>query len=1123
MKQYILQCLLFLLSVPVYSLTQQQNRFTNMSLPGAKVVFDFAQDHNGLLWLATDNYGLYSYDGYHCLPAVSANPADNLSSLSMCIVGDSIFLGHEKRVSVYNILTHAYSYPQQPYTTSVRAFLRMGDNLYYGADQGLFCHNIKSGRTRLITSVATNIYSLALSGKGILIGSLYGLYVLRGNKCRSINNGMVSKKLVNAICQDFKDKNSFWIGCIDGLYKYNIVTGDCYMIGETEGKSVKTLSPGKRGILYVGTDNGLFTIDGQSISQDVHDSQSAYSVSNNIIWKTFVDKDENLFLGTDYGFSFSLSDRTFKYLPVFQMTGVKSGNYLQCLFEDSHHNFWIGGTSGLILRKASGKVIWYRQEDMSHPITHNRIRSFYEDRDGNVWIMTDGGIQLYDPLTDRLRNFVVADSRGHFSALWAYGMTEDDMGRLWVASYNGLYIVSRKRLLSSKTSVVRADHIMMPKLHFSQILKDGNGNLWSSDNDGIKHIDAKTLKVTNKGKGGTFSLCQTPEGDVWAASEREILHFSADGVKAGEQKYSSGSSEVLGMDCIGNQIWILSLDLCRVIVDGKHVDAFRIPMQDATAGYYSPVSHLYYIGGNDGLYIVDPKAMARKGKGSSFMLTSVTVNGSQTDLGIVAKEGETLRLKHNENNITLRFTDFPFSGHRQNIYAYMLEGVDNDWIPLDESRYDISYNGLPHGSYRLSIRVIDGLGKVGEEVLSLKLRILPPWYLTWWMKLIYILVLSGIIAGLTHLYGVRKRLRQEHEARTQILDEMKGRAAFYDKLYGQLKHSLSMLMMPLGRLLSDGGGEEGGALLTDMRHASTRLVSLIRQVTDQDTASAKGELNTLEAVSFCNQVVDEMEEKAKEKGASLVFSASVKEAYFTFDITEAVFSWVVLLSFAIQYCRKGGKITVSLGTSAEGDKIVTSVSSDDISIPGNIRTYLFQKYALQYLSADNPASKMYLVHDAITGYGGSIDVAANGITVSLPAKHIRKSDAESKSAISPAVSHPKNHVKSESDIRLLKEAMTVIGENIDNSDFNVARLQEALGVGDKMLYRKIKQLTGLTPVEYIRDTRLKRAAALLGEGRYTVSEVMYMAGFSNRGYFSKCFTNAYGMSPSEYQQRANSH
>lgn len=1101
----------------------QLNRFTNISLSGAKVVFDFGQDHNGLLWLATDNYGLYSYDGYHCSPVVSVNPADNVSSLSMSIVGDSIFLGREKRISVYNILTHAYSYPQQPYTTSVRAFLRVGDNLYYGADQGLFCYNIKSGKIRCITSVATNVYSLALSSKGILIGSLYGLYVLRGNKCVSVNNVSVSKKLVNAICQDFKDKNSFWIGCIDGLYKYNIVTGDCNMIRETEGKSVKTLSLGKQGSLYVGTDNGLFTIDGQNISQDVHDSQSTQSISNNIIWKTFIDKDNNLFLGTDNGFSFSLSDRTFRYLSVFQLTGVKSGNYLQCLFEDSHHNFWIGGTSGLILKMASGKVVWYRQEDLAHSITHNRIRSFYEDHDGNVWIMTDGGIQLYDPLTDRLRNFVITDSRGHYTATWAYGMTEDDMGRLWVASYNGLYIVSKKRLLSSKTSNVCADRMMMPKLHFSHILKDGNGNIWSTDNYGIKFIDAKTLNVAKKGKEGTFTLCLTPKGDVWAASEREILHFSADGVKVGEQKYSSRSNEVLGMDCIDNQIWILSQDLCRVITDGKHVDAFKIPMQDATVGYYSPVSHLYYIGGNDGLHIVDPKAMARKGKGSSFMLTGVTVNGSPTDLGIVAKGGETLRLKHNENNITLQFTDFPYSGHRQNIYAYRLEGVDNGWIPLDENRYAISYNGLPYGSYRLSIRVIDGLGNVGDEALSLNLHILPPWYLTWWMKLVYMLILFGIIAELTHLYIVRKRLRQEHEARTQIIDEMKGRAAFYDKLYGQLKHSLSMLMMPLGRLMSKGGEEASAALLADMRHESTQLVSLIRQVTDQDAASAQGEVNTIEAVSFCRQVVEEMDEKAKEKGVRLIFSTPVKEAYFTFDITEAVYSWIVLLSFAIQYCRKGGKIAVSLGTSAEGDKLVTSVSSEDIDIPENIRTYLFQRYALQYLAADNAASKMYLVHDAITRYGGSIDVIANGITVSLPASHIKKSGAESKTVIAPAASQPKNHIKSESDIRLLKEAMTVIGDNIDNSDFNVARLQEALGVGDKMLYRKIKQLTGLTPVEYIRDIRLKRAAALLGEGRYSVSEVMYMSGFSNRGYFSKCFTNAYGMSPSEYQQKANGH
>jgi AraC-like DNA-binding protein len=57
----------------------------------------------------------------------------------------------------------------------------------------------------------------------------------------------------------------------------------------------------------------------------------------------------------------------------------------------------------------------------------------------------------------------------------------------------------------------------------------------------------------------------------------------------------------------------------------------------------------------------------------------------------------------------------------------------------------------------------------------------------------------------------------------------------------------------------------------------------------------------------------------------------------------------------------------------------------------------------------------------------------------------------------------------------------------------------------------------MTPVELIRNLRMKKAASLLKEGKFSVSEVMYMVGFSNSGYFSKCFQKAFGVTPKEYK------
>ncbi|WP_455621945.1 hybrid sensor histidine kinase/response regulator transcription factor [Parabacteroides sp.] len=84
-------------------------------------------------------------------------------------------------------------------------------------------------------------------------------------------------------------------------------------------------------------------------------------------------------------------------------------------------------------------------------------------------------------------------------------------------------------------------------------------------------------------------------------------------------------------------------------------------------------------------------------------------------------------------------------------------------------------------------------------------------------------------------------------------------------------------------------------------------------------------------------------------------------------------------------------------------------------------------------------------------------------------------------------------------------------------EYNVEKLSETLGLSRGHLHRKIKELTGTTPVEFLRTYRLNKATQLLRQNAYTVSEVAYRTGFSSPAYFSKCFKAVYGVTPTEYQ------
>ena len=98
----------------------------------------------------------------------------------------------------------------------------------------------------------------------------------------------------------------------------------------------------------------------------------------------------------------------------------------------------------------------------------------------------------------------------------------------------------------------------------------------------------------------------------------------------------------------------------------------------------------------------------------------------------------------------------------------------------------------------------------------------------------------------------------------------------------------------------------------------------------------------------------------------------------------------------------------------------------------------------------------------------------------------------------------------------LQEITDLINAHIDDPDFSASRLFELSHYSSKQIYRKIKQLNNMGVVEFIREVRLRKAALYLRQNKLTVTEVMYMVGFTTPSYFSKCFKARFGVTPSEY-------
>lgn len=108
---------------------------------------------------------------------------------------------------------------------------------------------------------------------------------------------------------------------------------------------------------------------------------------------------------------------------------------------------------------------------------------------------------------------------------------------------------------------------------------------------------------------------------------------------------------------------------------------------------------------------------------------------------------------------------------------------------------------------------------------------------------------------------------------------------------------------------------------------------------------------------------------------------------------------------------------------------------------------------------------------------------------------------------------------SPNDQKFMDKLIRLMEKQIDNGDLMVDDLAKELAVSRSVFFKKLKALTGLAPIEFIREMRIKRAVQLMESGDYSITEISEMVGINDSRYFSKCFKRVYGMTPTEYKEQ----
>ena len=679
-------------------------------------------------------------------------------------------------------------------------------------------------------------------------------------------------------------------------------------------------------------------------------------------------------------------------------------------------------------------------------------------------------------------------------------------------------------------------------MFINQIIPDNEGNVWVLlyNNKGIDKINPRTREVTklfadelNGEKSPNYLLCDE-DGMLWVGFHGGVMRINPK--DESQQSISFGSfsnNEILSMTSVKNHIWVSTTNGLWII-DRKTMDARLQNMTDKrfTSLLFDPKENCIYLGGADGFGISHPDIQTIHQPERPILLTALYINNqlvsprTRDDVPNI-RYTNSIELKYNQNNLSFELSDLPYSLDEKNKFVYRLEGMDKEWNFLKSNINRITYSNLSYGNYQLIISKLGKDGQPSDQPYILNIRILPPWYYTIWAKAIYVLLLLSLIAWTINFFRVKNRLKAERREKEKILEQSRQKMAFFTNLSNELKTPLSRIIAPISQLLPATEEAHEKQTLEEVQRNAMKINSLIHQVLNfnriEDNKDSLLILSRIELVSFSRSLFSVYEE---DKRFTFHFEANKAKIYADMDAIKLGVILDNLLSNAVKFTSEGGNIRLSLFYRQESGLLEICVSDTGAGIPQQDIPYIFQRFFQSPHSGSKEGTGigLYLVKTYTELHGGSI----NGVTsekgkgtsigLSIPVAAVEEDEipaAQSKKQLeSLPVLKP---IEAESqDEKFLSNIIRLIEDHLSDADLNVNALCELSGISNKQIYRKIKQLTGMSPVEYIKSIRMKKAAMLLQQKKFTVAEVMYMVGFSNHSYFSKCFQAEFGKTPRQY-------
>lgn len=691
---------------------------------------------------------------------------------------------------------------------------------------------------------------------------------------------------------------------------------------------------------------GLILVPGISNKFDYYGYKSIHNntIGSSCVMAIHTDEQATIWIGTDNDGLYAINDQGKQLRHYTHQAGNPQSvpGTILCLYEDSNQELWLGSYfDGLArMNKQTGTC-----QDATSLLQGNlnagkpKVSCIIEDKNKNLWVGTYGsGLYKINLPTQHVTYYESTRNENDDWSInrlpndWISYLLEDKEGMIWIGTYKGLAVLNPQ---TDNFINYKKQNNLLPGYVVYSLLESSNGEIWAGTSEGLVCLNKDRLTpvlfTTADGLPSDIicGLAEDEKKNIWISTHQGISKLNPP-----EKKFINYYAG-----------------------DGLQGNEFT-----RTAVFKDKRGKIFF-GGTNGVTAFYPQDITEIKKEMNVLITGFHVanrpvkkgdkSGNNVITDTAVMDTEQFTLAYNENTFSIDFSVLEFSNPDRISYQYKIKELGDEWISTQPGTNRVTYSSLKPGKYTFSVQARDHNNF--SNIRTVTIAITPPWYQTWWAKVIWGCLGALLIYALTMYILSRIRHRQEVMRQKHMEQINEAKLQFFINISHEIRTPMTLIISPLEKLLAE-HSEKQPVYLMIYRNAQ-RILRLINQLMDirkLDKGQMHLKFRETDIVGFINDLMQTFNYQAQKKNITFTFEKELEGAdSLKVWIDPNNFDKVLMnvLSNAFKYTHEGGNIEVSLKTghndayrSALKDYFEIDITDNGIGIDKNKIEQIFERF-----------------------------------------------------------------------------------------------------------------------------------------------------------------------------------